>query len=399
VTNTTVTAPREKAPPDRGSATAASPSGHDLWRAARAPLLIAAAIGIVVALIAIANPGGRQGLLDPDAVDNSGSHALATLLHDHGVEVTRVTTLAEAQSLAGAATTLLVTRANLLPPQLMRDLAETPADLVVLAPGDPQLGAMGVPARAVGDTSVQNRAPDCALPAAESAGAAEMGGVAYIPTAGTDVLGCYHQSSAATLLEFTRADKTVTILGSGAPWTNGRLAHSGDAALGLHVLGANPRVVWLVPSLRAAVAAAGHRSLTDLLPDRVLLVVGQLAIAVLLLALWRARRLGPVVTEPLPVAVRAAETVEGRARLYRASHARDRAADALRIGCRSRLTTVLGLPTDTEPPALVATVAGRTRRAESAVRDLLYGAAPDGDPALVRLADDLDALAREVRRP
>jgi hypothetical protein len=29
---------------------------------------------------------------------------------------------------------------------------------------------------------------------------------------------------------------------------------------------------------------------------------------------------------------------------------------------------------------------------------LLYGAAPSDDPALVRLADELDALEREVRR-
>jgi hypothetical protein len=33
------------------------------------------------------------------------------------------------------------------------------------------------------------------------------------------------------------------------------------------------------------------------------------------------------------------------------------------------------------------------------VAALLYGAAPADDGALVRLADDLDALEREVRRP
>jgi hypothetical protein len=33
------------------------------------------------------------------------------------------------------------------------------------------------------------------------------------------------------------------------------------------------------------------------------------------------------------------------------------------------------------------------------VGSLLYGAAPADDAALVRLADDLDALEREVRRP
>jgi hypothetical protein len=200
------------------------------------------------------------------------------------------------------------------------------------------------------------------------------------------------------MLQFRDGARTVTVLGSGAPLTNGRLGHVGNAALGLNLLGAHPRVVWLVPSLSQAIAGAGRTSLVDLLPHRVLLVAGQLAIAVFLLALWRARRLGPVVAEPLPVIVRAAEAVEGRARLYRAAGARDRAADALRTGCRSRLIPLLGLPPDAEPAAVTAAVAARSGRSEPGVHELLYGAAPDGDPALVRLADDLDSLAGEVRR-
>ncbi len=60
------------------------------------------------------------------------------------------------------------------------------------------------------------------------------------------------------------------------------------------------------------------------------LVAIQLGVALLLAALWRARRLGPLVTERLPVVVRASETVEGHARLYRSRRARDRVAATLR---------------------------------------------------------------------
>ena len=380
--------------------TAASPTGRDLWRTARAPVLIALIIGIVAVVIALANPGGQQGLLDPDAVDSNGSRALATILRDHGVEVIRVTSVEEAQQRADDATTLLVTRAVLLPPALMRLLAGTSADLVVLAPDDTQLAAMDIGVRATGQVSVTERPADCDLRAAQVAQSAETGGVTYEVRDGGGV-GCFYndRGSAPTLVQVPDGGRTVTVVGSGAPWTNGRLGKSGDAALGLQLLGANPRLVWLVPTLRETAIAGEHRSVIDLLPNRVLLVAGQLAIAVLVLALWRARRLGPVVAEPLPVVVRAAETVEGRARLYRASGARDRAADALRTGCRSRLVTMLGLPTDAEPGAVTSAVSARTGRPEPAVRDLLYGAAPIGDPALVRLANDLDALTREVRRP
>ncbi len=48
---------------------------------------------------------------------------------------------------------------------------------------------------------------------------------------------------------------------------------------------------------------------------------------------------------------------------------------------------------------MVDAVAARSRRTQGEVGALLYGAAPADDAALVRLADDLDALEREVRRP
>jgi hypothetical protein len=394
----TMTAPQSEA--TQSPATSASPSRRDLWRTARAPVLIAGFIALIVVLLTVANPGGRQGSLDPDAVDSGGSRALATLLRDHGVDVTRVTTVAEAQQLAAPGTTLLITRSVLIPPTLMRTLADTPADLVVVAPDDTQLDAVPVPVHTRGHVGIAERPADCDLPAVQVAQSAETGGVTFETLTGTAV-GCFYNDagSAPTFVQLRQARRDVTLIGDGAPWTNGRLGHSGNAALGLQVLGANPRLVWLVPTLRDTAVAAEHRSLIDLLPDRTLFAAGQLGIAVVVLAFWRARRLGPIVAEPLPVVVRAAETVEGRARLYRASRARDRAADALRAGCRSRIAVLLGLPTDAEPGAVIAAVASRSGRPTVAVRDLLYGAAPDGDPALVRLADDLDALAREVRRP
>ena len=58
-------------------------------------------------------------------------------------------------------------------------------------------------------------------------------------------------------------------------------------------------------------------------------IVWQLWLVVVLVALWKGRRLGPLVAEQLPVVVRASETVEGRGRLYRSRRARDRAADGV----------------------------------------------------------------------
>ena len=56
----------------------------------------------------------------------------------------------------------------------------------------------------------------------------------------------------------------------------------------------------------------------------------QMLVAVAVLALWRARRLGRVVEEPLPVVVKAIETTQRRGRLDRKARDRQHAAAALR---------------------------------------------------------------------
>ena len=84
-------------------------------------------------------------------------------------------------------------------------------------------------------------------------------------------------------------------------------------------------------------------SIFDLIPENVTWIVWQLWLVVLLVALWKGRRVGPLVAEELPVVVRASETVEGRGRLYRSRRARDRAAEALRTATLQRLVPRLGL--------------------------------------------------------
>lgn len=98
-------------------------------------------------------------------------------------------------------------------------------------------------------------------------------------------------------------------------------------------------MVWYLPSLSddARATDSERRSFFDLLPSGWLWGTLQLFVAAVLSAFWRGRRLGRLVPERLPVAIRASEAVEGRARLYRKANARDRAASALRTASRTRL--------------------------------------------------------------
>jgi hypothetical protein len=198
------------------------------------------------------------------------------------------------------------------------------------------------------------------------------------------------------------------VLGSGTALTNERLDRDGNAALALGLLDRRAPVAWVLPTGGQPNARSGGDTLVDHLPRGLRIGIVQLFVAVVLLALARGRRLGPPVPERLPVSVRAAETVEGRARLYRAAHARSAAADALREGARRRLASRLAPgPGTVDPAALVRAVATRTGRDPGEIASLLYGpdragegraASPLDDAGLLRLSDELETLDRQVRR-
>jgi hypothetical protein len=124
--------------------------------------------------------------------------------------------------------------------------------------------------------------------------------------------------------------------------------------------------------------------------------VWQLCVAVIIVALWRTRRVGPLVAEDLPVVVRASETVEGRGRLYRSRRARDRASEALRTAVLHRVLPRLGLGPNAEPTAVVQAVAQRIGADPNTLGPLLFGPPPETDADLVNLANQLDDIERQV---
>ena len=165
------------------------------------------------------------------------------------------------------------------------------------------------------------------------------------------------------------------------------------------MLGQDERLVWYVPSIDDLVGDDGV-SLQTLLPRWVRPGLALLAIVMVTVILWRARRLGALATEPLPVVVRAVETTRSLGRLYRRSGDRDHAAESLRRAARSRLAERLRLGSTTPPDVLAREVARRTGRTEEEVVAVLgpAGVVPSSDRDLITLARQLTELDREVRR-
>lgn len=369
-------------------------------------VLACLAVLAVIAGVLVAGRGGTR--LDPDSAAPDGTRALAELLRARGLSVARVQTLSAAETTSPATvvvpTPLLISASDI---RGLHSVLEHGGQAVLVAPVPdelPGLAGLPQPASTVG---VVNRSPDCTLPEAQTAGSVLLGGRTYQPSG--QLVACYPVASEPTLLVGGQGPGRVVVLGSADFMTNDKLAEQGDAALALGLLSRDDRPVrWLMPSPGSA--ATGRKGLLELLPDSVPFVAAQLLVAAALLAFALGRRLGPVVTEPLPAVVRAAESVEGRARLYEAAKSREQAAAALRAGARYRVGDALGVSPDRDPAAFVAAVRAATGRPAAAVTALLYGPAhgrvggdatdgevPD-DAALVRLTANLDALERQVSR-
>ncbi|MGE7391480.1 DUF4350 domain-containing protein [Streptomyces sp. NPDC004126] len=394
--------------PSAPATTSTAPTAAQRWARARGLLL---GLGILVAAavtLAALQAGDHHGRLDPRSADRDGSRALAQLLAERGVTTRVVTSAEEAAAAAGPRTTLLVTDPDLLgEPQ--RRAVRSAIDLsggrtILIAPTSLSLPDL---APATHTRSFAHRTdldPDCTLPAATTAGRAGTGDGLRYTTTHPGATACYPSDGHPTVLVLpstTKGGDTV-LLGSERPLLNQHLAEQGNASLALQLLGSRPDLVWYLPTLAdmPADTPADEKSLLDLVPSGWLWALLQLFTAAALAALWRARRLGPLVTENLPVAIRASETTEGRARLYRKASARDRAATVLRAAARERLAALVGVPPAQahDPATLVPAVAARRTRTDGPdTATTLFGTTPADDAALVALADHLDALEREVR--
>lgn len=366
------------------------------WRHVRWPVALGVLLLVAAFVLAIVRNAPPQRSLDPTDASPIGARALAQLLEDRGIHVTGVGSVSALN--ADAQTTVFLPDPTAISETALRRLAASAADIVVIDPQPRDLGGLGIDATPTGDRSAQTSSPQCSLPLALAAGSVRVGGTVYDP--GGSSTGCYGDSDKAALVVAARTSGAHTVvLGSRRTLSNSWLADEGDAALGLGLLGARPELQWLLPQPATRGSADGdHKSLIALLPDRLLWAVLMLAVAVVLVGLWRGRRLGPVVAEPLPVVVRALETVEGRAGLLRAARARGSAAAALRAATAARLRDLLRLGADAPASVVVEAVARRTGRNAADISGLLQDTTPPNDATLVRLANELDALEQSVRR-
>jgi hypothetical protein len=398
----------DAAPTVLGDGTTARGRARSRWRSARWPLAVLGIAAAAAGIASVLEPTSDTDPFSPGNAGPNGSRAVAEILRDRGVTVETADTTQRVTALAAPGSTVLVVGTTLLSDEQLDALVGTGADLVVVEPDSPwhveRLTDGALSTTYAGGTS-SLRQPGCEDPTARAAGELDVGGGVLAQDARAVV--CWSDAlGGAAWGTVPPGDGTgrVTVFGDSSPLTNDRLDERGNAALVLRSLGRHDTLVWYTPSLTDAGGAGvpGQRApsapLADLLPAWAGPVGLQLLVVLLALVAWRSRGLGPVVTEPLPVVVRAAETTAGRGRLYRRARARGHAAAALRAGTARRCAARLGLPRSADAPAVVDAVAQAARRPSEQVAALLYGPPPTDDDGLLRLARQLDELESEVHR-
>ncbi|MCR2764642.1 DUF4350 domain-containing protein [Microbacterium sp. zg.B48] len=376
--------------------TVAAPAGRRRpiagWMVIAAALV---AVGIAGSALAGIGQWAEREALDPESAGPTGARALTQILSEHGVDVIVARDRASAEDALGrGAATLAMADAPHLSDDALTSVADAATEVVLIEPRSRTLRLLLPGATPHGVGPGQAVPPACALPEAQRAGPVSPGAI-YAP--GPQATACFPTGGGYGLLVGDDAGARAVAVDGRALFTNEHLAAEGNAALAVNLLGRHATLVWYLPDIGDSDLADADASLGELTPPWVSPVIVLLLVAGITAAIWRGRRFGPLVAERMPVTVRAAETTEGRARLY--AHARDalHAADQLRIGALTRLSRTLGLGPSASAAEISDATAARAGLDRGRVRRILIDELPRTDPELVALSEDLRALEQTVQ--
>lgn len=365
--------------------------------------ILAGVFLVLIAIVVLAVTGAGKTSGTPYSATNAGpagSKSIAQVLEQQGIDVTVTGSLAATRAALAShtpSTLMLVDPNNYLDDDQLSSVASLARHTVLLAPTYSQLARLVPGIEQAGVVPDKPLTANCDFAAARQAGTVTGTGFGYRDTRKDgSTTACFGSGrSTYSVLDVDRAGRSTTVVGTTKAFTNEHVAERGNAALALTVLGDNPRLVWYLPTIDD-VAVAGKPTIAELTPPWVSPVIVLLIITALAAAIWRGRRMGPLIVENLPVTVRASETMEGRARLYQRGSARLRAIDSLRIGAVTRLAAVCGLSRLATTAEIVSAVSSVTGIDERGIRSLLLDDVPRTDRDLVALSDSLLRLERAV---
>ena len=360
---------------------------------------VAVVLGLAL-VVAVAGRGPEEGNpLDPASPGPLGTKGLVEVLRGLGG---RVSVSADRPG-AGTETALLLSD-DLTPDrrQGVLDWVGQGGTLVVADPSSDVTEVEPVGSTRIGllDAEIERR---CAVAALGDVGRVSApGGVVFKAPEGPGSPGtgaaraCFPRNDGAWLLVQPLGAGTVVRLGGASVLVNQELGKADNAVLLASLL--VPAEGTAVQVLQPPLPGGGTAGLGDLIAPRVRLALWQLVVAFVLLALWRARRLGRPVAEPQPVQLPGAELVVAVGNLLQRAKGRGQAAGLLTDDLRRTLAERLGLPPSAPADQVADAVAARTGIPRERALRALTQATPRDEAELVALSQAVDTVRREVTR-
>jgi hypothetical protein len=406
-------------------------------RFVRSRLLIPLGVSLLVIVFTIVSAiieaphQGSDDFLSPRSEGGHGAATLAGSLSDAGVTVDQYTdpTAAFQAAATGDATVFVPAPQYLNSDEwyLLSGLRETEARVVLVLPPPTYLTTAGLYEKTERIATKTVAPGDCGLAEAEEAGAAAVLRQPYDARedSGSDYASprewqwCYDGG-----LAWNQAQGYQEIvIGSPEPFTDEHIGDAGNMKLATGLLAAHSTVVWLdqhsltprpQPSIpdrptssdrptqepsRDPIQYPGARDPSPVytaLPAWIWAGLVGLLLAGIGVVLWKGRRLGPPVVEPLPVTVPSAETVHGRARLYRRAGAYPETLRALRAGALHRIRPTLRISSQADDTEIVTAVTARIGWTSQQVTEILFSAQPSTEAQLLGITAALDDLVIAV---
>jgi hypothetical protein len=358
---------------------------------------LAALLGLL-AVVAATPEDENSAYGNMDSTNGYGFRAVRRVLERDGVAVTQTSDLSLVRA-ATSGTTVGVFVGEYLSDAQIEALRETPADVVLFAVE--YYYRSGIETLFDNDINISYDnidAYDLLAPACDDADAVAAASISGF-TKGISVdsgAGAYTKCYPTRYDSFAYVYKTdgnrkLAVISSPDFLANNAITEDGNAALALRVLGKHPKLLWYRPLDESQSSSRGEGQWA-LLPPGTYYVLWMCAVAALGAALWRGRRFGKLIQEPLPVSVPSSESTSGLGRLYRQAQARGHSAAALRAATLSRLAKRYGLSPSDPPNAIVERLSAALGTPIPELQYLFYGPEPDTDAELAALADQLKNL-------
>ena len=354
------------------------------WRARSRRGLPVVALLVLMVILAVVTVAPREdGLpLDPRATGPDGTAALVTVLSELDIDVR----IAETTDDVTGDGVVLVLRDPVDEgwSAAFEEALDSGARVVVTDPSSPLTPEVDQ------GLLVPASSPQCDLLALADVDAITgMGRVVYETPPGA--VACFSADDESAWLVATERGAGVLIATGGAGFlTNSALDDADNAVLAVSLLAtqADATVAVVGPGIALGIGE-GDQTLTDIIPSRVKLALVQLLIALLVVVVWRWRRLGAPVEETLPVELPASALVAATGGLLDQIGAYQDAAQSLARGLRRDLALRSGLG----PSASAVQIARAAAPIVGEESAMLAGVLESGP---IVDADDLVAYARQV---